>query len=204
MSDNSQGKQCLIKASSNGNPERGLVLSLENVFFQLVSHFLHAMFLRTESNDFAYALNRVGDVVRKPATCCAKYLRSFVGGLATEGRNTNPCQDKERCQNKSIEQRDCYAHPHDSPNGNDYRCCQGHQGVGKEHLNAIDVFRDSRQKVTGVGALGHRRGLRFQRIKEVITQEGKRTESNVVSRILLEVAEQCLEQRHNHQRPHYP
>ena len=57
LSDNSQGKQCLVKASSNGNPERGLVLSVENVFFQLVSHFVHAMFLRAESNDFAHALN---------------------------------------------------------------------------------------------------------------------------------------------------
>ena len=204
MSDNSQGKQCLIKASSNGNPERGLVLSLENVFFQLVSHFLHAMFLRTESNDFAHALNRVGHVVREPATCCAKYLRSFVGGLATEDRNTNPCQDKERCQNKSIERRDCHAHPHDSPDGNDHRRCQGHQSVCEENLDTIDVFRDSREKVTGVCTFRHRRSLRLKRVEEVITQQRKRAESNIVSRILLEVAEQGLKQGHDHQCPHHP
>ena len=119
------------------------------------------MFLRAKGNDFAHALNRVGDVVREPTASCAKHLRSFVGGLATEVRNTNPCQDKERCQNKSIELRGCHAHPHDSPDGNDYRCCQGHQGVSEEDLDTIDVFRDSRQKVTGICTFRHRRSLRF-------------------------------------------
>ena len=162
------------------------------------------MFLRAKGNDFAHALNRVGDVVREPTASRAKHLRSFVGGLATDGRNTNPCQDKERCQNKSIERRDCHAHPHDSPDGNNHGRCQGHQGVSEEDLNAIDVFRDSRQKVTGVCTLGHRRGLRLKRVEEVVTQQRKRTESNVVSRVLLKVAEQGLEQGHDHQRPHYP
>ena len=177
---------------------------MENVFFQLVSHFLHAMFLRAKGNDFAHALNRVGDVVRKPTASRAKYLRSFVGGLSTEGRNTNPRKDQERRKDKRIERRNCKCHPHDSPDRNDHRRCQGHQGVSEEDLNAINVFRDSRQKVTGICPLGHRRGLRLKRVEEVVTQQRKRPESNVVSRVLLKVAEQSLEQGHDHQRPHDP
>ena len=76
--------------------------------------------------------------------------------------------------------------------------------MSEEDLNAIDVFRDSRQQVTGIGALGHRRSLRLKRVKEIVTQEGQRTEGHIVSRVLLEIAEQGLEQGHNHQRPDHP
>ena len=143
-------------------------------------------------------------MVRKPTASRAEYLRSFVGSLATEGRNTNSRKDQERRKDERIERRNCKCHPHDSPDRNDYRCCQGHKGVSEEDLDTIDVFRDSRQKVTGVCTFRHRRGLRLKRVEEVVTQQRKRTESNVVSRVLLKVAEQGLEQRHNHQRPDHP
>ena len=74
----------------------------------------------------------------------------------------------------------------------------------EEDLDAIDVFRNSRQKVTGVCAFRHRRGLRLKRVEEVVTQQRKRTEGHIVSRVLLKVAEQCLEQGHDHQRPEHP